>query len=221
MWTLGNLVPGFGRLPQATPKFYWKNPKLFKLLRKNEPSFFKGHSAPEISTIPDVFSFRLPPQVRLEPLCGTSRNLGWLPQATPKFYWKNPKLFKLLRKSEPSFFKGHSAPEIPQSLMFSLLGCPRKFGWNLYVEPRETFGWLPQTTSKIYWKNPKLRRRNTLSERFNVTFAVVRGAPPRLVASANWLRPFGHWAGQHRVHTRQLQLQTDVFFAVRWKQKCF
>ena len=30
--TLGNLVPGFGRLPQTTPKLYRKNPKLFKLL---------------------------------------------------------------------------------------------------------------------------------------------------------------------------------------------
>ena len=86
---LGNLVPGFGRLPQTTPKLYWKNPKLFKLLRKNEPSFFKGHSAPEISTIPDFFSFRLPPQVRwnlcmeppqllrVEPLCGTLWNLNF------------------------------------------------------------------------------------------------------------------------------------------------
>ena len=26
--TLGNLVPGFGRLPQTTAKLYWKNPKL-------------------------------------------------------------------------------------------------------------------------------------------------------------------------------------------------
>ena len=51
--TLGNLVPGFGRLPQTTPKLYWKHPKLFKLLGKNEPSFFKVHSNPEISTIPD------------------------------------------------------------------------------------------------------------------------------------------------------------------------
>ena len=36
----------------------------------------------------------------VEPLCGTSRNLvqgfGRLPQTTPKLYWKNPKLFKLL-----------------------------------------------------------------------------------------------------------------------------
>ena len=73
--TLGNLVSGFGRLPQTTPQLYWKNPKLFKLLGKNEPSFFKGHSAPEISTTPGFFSFRRPPQVRwnlfMEP-CGTS-----------------------------------------------------------------------------------------------------------------------------------------------------
>ena len=32
--TLGNLVPDFGRLPQTTPELYWKNPKLFKLLKK-------------------------------------------------------------------------------------------------------------------------------------------------------------------------------------------
>ena len=32
--TLANLVPGFGRLPQTTPKLYWKNPKLFKLWGK-------------------------------------------------------------------------------------------------------------------------------------------------------------------------------------------
>ena len=30
-----NPVPGFPPLPQTTPKFCWKNPKLFKLLRKN------------------------------------------------------------------------------------------------------------------------------------------------------------------------------------------
>ena len=34
--TLGNLVPGFERLPQTTPKLYWKNPKLFKLLGKKK-----------------------------------------------------------------------------------------------------------------------------------------------------------------------------------------
>ena len=47
----------------------------FTISLKNEPSFFKGHSAPEISTIPDFFSFRLPPQVRWNlyvELCGTS-----------------------------------------------------------------------------------------------------------------------------------------------------
>ena len=90
--TLGNLVPGLGRLPQTTPKLYWKNPKLFKLLGKIEPSFFKGHSAPEISTIADFFSLLgchrqfggtfiwnlVEPQlVRMEPLCGTWWNLNF------------------------------------------------------------------------------------------------------------------------------------------------
>ena len=32
--TLRNLVPGFQLLPQTTPKLYWNNPKLFKLLGK-------------------------------------------------------------------------------------------------------------------------------------------------------------------------------------------
>ena len=40
--TLRILVPGFGRLPQTTPKLYWKNPKLFKLLgNKTKGSRFK------------------------------------------------------------------------------------------------------------------------------------------------------------------------------------
>ena len=83
--TLGYLVPGFGRLPRTTPKLYWKNPKLFKLWGKNETSFFKGRRAPQISTVPDFFSCRLPPQVwwnlvepqlvRVDPLCGTWLNL--------------------------------------------------------------------------------------------------------------------------------------------------
>ena len=35
--TLGSMVRGFGQLLQTTPKLYWKNPKLFKLLgKKNE-----------------------------------------------------------------------------------------------------------------------------------------------------------------------------------------
>ena len=34
--TLRNLVPGFGQLPQTTPKLYWKNPKLIKLLGKKQ-----------------------------------------------------------------------------------------------------------------------------------------------------------------------------------------
>ena len=33
--TSRNLVQGFGRLPQITPKLYWKNPKPFRLLGKN------------------------------------------------------------------------------------------------------------------------------------------------------------------------------------------
>ena len=41
-----------------------------------------------------------PELLRMEPVCGTSRNLvqgfGRLPHTTPKLYWKNPKLFKLL-----------------------------------------------------------------------------------------------------------------------------
>ena len=32
--TSRNLVQGFGRLPQTTPKLYWKNPKPFRLLGK-------------------------------------------------------------------------------------------------------------------------------------------------------------------------------------------
>ena len=31
---LQNLIPGVGRLPQITPKFYWKNLKIFYLLGK-------------------------------------------------------------------------------------------------------------------------------------------------------------------------------------------
>ena len=41
--TSRNLVPGFRRLPQATPKLYWKNPKPFRLLGKNTDFlFFSG-----------------------------------------------------------------------------------------------------------------------------------------------------------------------------------
>ena len=35
MWNLGELGARFPALPQTTPKLYWKNPKLFKLLGKN------------------------------------------------------------------------------------------------------------------------------------------------------------------------------------------
>ena len=34
--TSRNLVQGFGRLPQTTPKLYWKNPKPFRLLGKKK-----------------------------------------------------------------------------------------------------------------------------------------------------------------------------------------
>ena len=36
--TSRNLVPDFGRLPQTTPKLYWKNPKPFRLLGNNKPT---------------------------------------------------------------------------------------------------------------------------------------------------------------------------------------
>ena len=36
--TSRNLVQGFGRLPQTTPKLYWKNPKPFRLLGKKKQS---------------------------------------------------------------------------------------------------------------------------------------------------------------------------------------
>ena len=37
--TSRNLVQGFGRLPQTTPKLYWKNPKPFRLLGKKTDVF--------------------------------------------------------------------------------------------------------------------------------------------------------------------------------------
>ena len=45
--TLGNLVPGFRPLPQTTPKLYWRNPKLFKLLG-NKGSTFNRFHIPEV-----------------------------------------------------------------------------------------------------------------------------------------------------------------------------
>ena len=42
--TSRNLVQGFGRLPQTTPKLYWKNPKPFRLLGEQIPIKIRLHS---------------------------------------------------------------------------------------------------------------------------------------------------------------------------------
>ena len=136
--TLGNLnfmwklcgpwrEPGSRFRAAATPKLYWKNPKLFKLLGKNEPSFFKGHSAPEISTIPDFFRFRLPPQVRWNlyvESCGTS-----------------------------TFYSGTYRWNLGKHTFFKS-GTSTFNSGTIYAEPRGTWSKV-QSTPKLYWKNPE------------------------------------------------------------------
>ena len=137
-------MPGFRPLPQTTPKLYWKNLKLFKLLDKNareetgiinitqthflrfiynliekinSPSFFEGHSAPEISTIPEFVSFRLPPQVRWNldvERCGTSTFNSGI------FLWNLGEHFK----SGTSIFKCGTKPPSADKLSRSTLLNP-------------------------------------------------------------------------------------------------
>ena len=56
--TSRNLVQGFGRLPQTTPKLYWKNPKPFRLLGKNthylQVRFWRGLPV-QTGTIPRFY----------------------------------------------------------------------------------------------------------------------------------------------------------------------
>ena len=88
MWNLGEPGSRFRAAARNHPETLLED---FKLLGKNEPSFFKGRSAPEISTIPDFFSLGCPrkfggtfmwnlvePQLlRVESLCGTWWNLNF------------------------------------------------------------------------------------------------------------------------------------------------
>ena len=45
--TSRNLVPGFGGLPQTTPKLYWKNPEPFRLLGNKTKAGLHSNNHPE------------------------------------------------------------------------------------------------------------------------------------------------------------------------------
>ena len=57
--TSRNLVQGFGRLPQTTPKLYSKNPKPFRLLGKKTPTLNSAPPQPPTASLRFAASLRL------------------------------------------------------------------------------------------------------------------------------------------------------------------